>query len=152
MAGTDDSVEISRMWPSQIENGARVKATCRSTKGFQSCSQNMTVSAAVRLSPSPQARVVIRRIRKEGEEVEEEEEEEEEEDRPRLLLLFLSSSLSLSSLSFPLLPSSFLWLWLWLSPLNLMAVSDRTLGGTDPSRRAYGTVGKYRRNTHLGVE
>ena len=106
----------------------------------------MTVSAAVRLSPSPQARVVIRRIRNEEDEEEDEEEEDEEEevvDRPRLLLLFLSSSPSLS-LSFPLLPSSLLWLslWLWLSPLNFMAVSDRTLGGTDPSRRAYGTVGK----------
>ena len=129
-------VEISRMWPnrifdwsSQIEKGARVKATCRSTKGFQSCSQKMTVSAAVRLSPSPQARVVIRRIRIE-------EEEEDIEARPRLLLLFLSPSLSLSS-SFPFLPSSSLWLWLWwLSPLNFMAVSDRTLGGTDPSKRA----------------
>ena len=92
----------------------------------------MTVSAAVRLRPSPQARVVIRSIRNKGEDEEEEEEEEEDvEARPRLLLLFLS--LSMSS-SFPLLPSSFLWLW--LSPLNFMAVSDRTLGGTDPSRRA----------------
>ena len=74
---------------------ARVKVgmnTCRSTKGFQSCSQKITVSAAVRLRPRPQARVVIKSIRSEGDEEKDEDEEEEEvvdeeedaQDRPRL--------------------------------------------------------------------
>ena len=40
--------------------------TCRSFMGFQSCSKKMTVSAPVRLSPSPPTWVVKRRTSTEG--------------------------------------------------------------------------------------
>ena len=46
--------------------GAVGMQTCKSFMGFQSCSKKMTVSAPVRLSPSPPTWVVSRRTSTDG--------------------------------------------------------------------------------------